>query len=302
MPSVDPVSLFLRPSFTIPLLSDGALCFGAKYYYDQEPVFSDPRFRLPAYRGVLFKMQGYASDKMNHCIRSCDTKDRFVTITLRRTCDDAEYLKALSKGQSLRNFDEVALSKLKRALEESKKGYNIQPYIRNFDLIAAKNESAETRKRKKKGLSFLKDKKRNRNRSHSPPIAPQKTEEDERWKFGNSPERVKTEWSSDEEFDKKTGQKRTKYKEAKRTNDVTDILLEYGQRKSQERDIDYKQIERQVHMKKSRKERGREFREKVNAKFGFKPEVVRSSDSGSDSDDPSETKNTKSKRIKPFLL
>ena len=57
---------------------------------------------------------------------------------------------------------------------------------------------------------------------------------------------MKTEWSSDEEFDKKTGQKRTKYKEAKRTNDVTDILLEYGQRKSQERDIDYKQIERQV--------------------------------------------------------
>ena len=55
-------------------------------------------------------------------------------------------------------------------------------------------------------------------------------------------------------------------------------------------------------MKKSRKERGREFREKVNAKFGFKPEVVRSSDSDSDSDDPRETKNTKSKRIKPFLL
>ena len=36
VPCVDPVSLFLRPSFTIPLLSDGALCFGAKYYYDQD--------------------------------------------------------------------------------------------------------------------------------------------------------------------------------------------------------------------------------------------------------------------------
>jgi len=305
VPCVDPVSLFLRPSFTIPLLSDGALCFGAKYYYDQEPVFSDPRFRLPAYRGVLFKMQGYASDKMNHCIRSCDTIERFVTITLRRTCDDAQYLKALSKGQSLRNFDDVALSKLKRAIDESKKGYTMQPYIRNFDIIAAKDdENVDTsRKRKKKGLSFLKDKKRSRNRSASPPSKlPQKTKEDERWKFGNSPDRVKTEWSSDEEFDKRTGQKRTKYKEAKRTNDVTDILLEYGQRKSQERDIDYKQIEREVHMKKSRKERGREFREKVNAKFGFKPEVVRSSDSESDSDDQNDQKNTKSKRIKPFHL
>ena len=35
----------------------------------EKPVFSDPRFRLPAYRGVLFKMQGYASDTMNHCVR-----------------------------------------------------------------------------------------------------------------------------------------------------------------------------------------------------------------------------------------
>ena len=45
LPSADPISLFLRPSFTIPLLSDGAICFGAKYYYDNEPVFSDPRYR-----------------------------------------------------------------------------------------------------------------------------------------------------------------------------------------------------------------------------------------------------------------
>ena len=63
----------------------------------------------------------------------------------------------------------------------------------------------------------------------------------------NSPEaRVKTEWSSDEEIDKRTGQKRTKYKEAKQTNDVTDILMEYGQRASGERELDYKQIERAV--------------------------------------------------------
>ena len=55
-------------------------------------------------------------------------------------------------------------------------------------------------------------------------------------------------------------------------------------------------------MKKSRKERGREFRERVNAKLGFKPEVVRSdSDSGTDSD-REDKKANRSKRIKPFHL
>ena len=34
-------------------------------------------------------------------------------------------------------------------------------------------------------------------------------------------------------------------------------------------------------MKKSRKRRGREFREKINAKFGFRPSVVQS---GTESD------------------
>lgn len=43
---------------------------------------------------------------MNHCIRACDTKERLVTLTLRRTCDDAPELRPLSKGQSLRNFDD----------------------------------------------------------------------------------------------------------------------------------------------------------------------------------------------------
>ena len=41
IPSIDPVTLFLRPSFTIPLLSDSAVCFGAKYYYDDEVYFFD---------------------------------------------------------------------------------------------------------------------------------------------------------------------------------------------------------------------------------------------------------------------
>ena len=64
VPSVDPISLFLRPSFQLTLFGDSALCFGAKYYYNDEPVFSDPRFRLPSYRGILYKFQGYASDKV----------------------------------------------------------------------------------------------------------------------------------------------------------------------------------------------------------------------------------------------
>ena len=63
IPSVDPVSLFLRPSFTFTLLADSAVCFGAKLRLEScGPVFSDPRFRLPAYRGVIYKLQGYASD------------------------------------------------------------------------------------------------------------------------------------------------------------------------------------------------------------------------------------------------
>ena len=68
VPSVDPISLFLRPSFQLTLFGDSALCFGAKYYYNDEPVFSDPRFRLPSYRGILYKFQGYASDKVRKMI------------------------------------------------------------------------------------------------------------------------------------------------------------------------------------------------------------------------------------------
>jgi len=311
IPSVDPVKLFLRPSFTIPLLADSAVCFGAKYYYDDEPVFSDPRFRLPAYRGVLFKMQGYASDTMNHCVRPVDTTERFVTITLRRSCgENAPQLRALSKGQSLRNFDEEALERLKRAIGESKSAFKLVPYVRNFELIKSNNDNNPSRLRtkEKKGLSFLKKSKSGTKRERTPPAQAklEKTAEDERWQFGqNSPEgRVKTEWSSDEEIDKRTGQKRTKYREAKQTNDVTDILMEYGQRASGERELDYKQIERAVHMKKSRKERGREFRARVNAKFGFKPDAGKSgsSSSGDEDEDNERQEAKKTARIRPFHL
>lgn len=47
------------------------------------------------------------------------------------------------------------------------------------------------------------------------------------------------------------------------------------------------------HMKKSRKDRGREFRAKINAKFGFKPSVVRSD---TESDNEVDTKETSAKK------
>lgn len=76
----------------------------------------------------------------------------------------------------------------------------------------------------------------------------------------DSPDRVKTEWSSDEEVDRRTGQKRTKRKETsmslkkkfrlnillEKTNDVTDILMEYSSRRSTSREKDNKGIEREV--------------------------------------------------------
>jgi len=300
VPSVDPISLFLRPSFQLTLFGDSALCFGAKYYYNDEPVFSDPRFRLPSYRGILYKFQGYASDKMNNCVRACDTKERILTITLRRTCDDAPISRPISDGESLRNFDEKKIQKeLDKVLEQK-----TLPYIRNFELVK-KSESSEKKEKskkrsKKEELSFLKNSSKKRREDDRPKIV--KTKEDERWKFGNSPDRVKTEWSSDEEVDRRTGQKRTKRKETKKTNDVTDILMEYSSRRSTSREKDNKGIEREVHMKKTRKERGREFRSKINEKFGFRPTVVQS-DEEEDSEEENEKRNDKKqKRIKAFYL
>ena len=60
-------------------------------------------------------------------------------------------------------------------------------------------------------------------------------------------------------------------------------------------------------MKKSRKERGREFRARVNAKFGFKPDAGKSgsgsSNSEDDDDDRDESREAKrTARIKPFHL
>ena len=53
-------------------------------------------------------------------------------------------------------------------------------------------------------------------------------------------------------------------------------------------------------MKKTRKERGREFRSKINEKFGFRPTVVQSDE---DSEEENEKRyDKKQKRIKAFYL
>jgi len=82
---------------------------------------------------------------------------------------------------------------------------------------------------------------------------------------------------------------------------VTDILMEYSSRRSTSREKDNKGIEREVHMKKTRKERGREFRSKINEKFGFRPTVVQS-DEESDEEENEKRNDKKQKRIKAFYL
>ena len=54
------------------------------------------------------------------------------------------------------------------------------------------------------------------------------------------------------------------------------------------------------HMKKSRKARGREFRSKINEKFGFQRNVVESSEESSDSEYEVEVK--KKTRISKFTF
>jgi hypothetical protein len=54
-------------------------------------------------------------------------------------------------------------------------------------------------------------------------------------------------------------------------------------------------------MKKTRKERGREFRSTINEKFGFKPSIVQSDES--DEDEAANSKNQeKQKRARAFYL
>jgi hypothetical protein len=77
--------------------------------------------------------------------------------------------------------------------------------------------------------------------------------------------------------------------------------MDYSTRRSTSREKDNRAIERNVHMKKTRKERGREFRSTINEKFGFKPSIVQSDES--DEDEAANSKNQeKQKRARAFYL
>ena len=66
---------------------------------------------------------------MNNCVRACDTKERILTITLRRTCDDAPVSRPISDGESLRNFDENLHKKIQKELDKVLEQKTL-PYVR----------------------------------------------------------------------------------------------------------------------------------------------------------------------------
>lgn len=77
--------------------------------------------------------------------------------------------------------------------------------------------------------------------------------------------------------------------------------MDYSSRRSTSREKDNRAIERNVHMKKSRKERGREFRSTINKKFGFKPSIVQS-DESEEEEAASSNERDQQKRPRAFYL
>ena len=67
--------------------------------------------------------------QMNNCVRACDTKERILTITLRRACDDAPISRPISDGESLRNFDENLHKKIQKELDKVLEQKTL-PYVR----------------------------------------------------------------------------------------------------------------------------------------------------------------------------
>ena len=70
---------------------------------------------------------------MNNCVRACDTKERILTITLRRACEDAPITRPISDGESLRNFDENLHKKIQKELEKVLDQKTL-PYVRYYKL------------------------------------------------------------------------------------------------------------------------------------------------------------------------
>lgn len=125
----------------------------------------------------------------------------------------------------------------------------------------------------------------------------EKNQIDMKWNFGDSPERGHTkrvEWSSDDE-------EKERNRRIGKTGDMADLIYDFHHQDKDIREVDIKTIERKVHMQKSRKHRGREFRDKINSKFGFKSSVV-NSESESDSSDSEDEVRPKKTRISKFTF
>ncbi|CBY32944.1 unnamed protein product [Oikopleura dioica] len=313
----DPPHLFQRPIFILTLFSDSALSFGCNLRFDRsvEPVevtASDPVLRLPMQRGIITSFEGMCMNEIKHCVRPEDTKERRVAIILRRVCNNGPVLEALTDGESLRNFDKKLHKKVKKRCEKMLEA-RVMPYERSFTLVEVKKENQkqtvykekvkepwrkqakpkpkkDTKKRKeklkKKGVgTFELDK----------PL--EKDQMDMQWNFGNSPERGQSkriEWSSEDE------EKERNIRIGK-TGDMADLIYDFHHQDKDVREVDIKTIERNVHMQKSRKQRGREFRDKINSKFGFKSSIV-NTDSESDSSDSEEEVRAKKTRISKFTF
>ncbi|CAG5111818.1 Oidioi.mRNA.OKI2018_I69.chr2.g6090.t1.cds [Oikopleura dioica] len=312
----DPPHLFERPIFILTLFSDSALSFGCNLRFDRtvEPVevtASDPILRLPMQRGIITSFEGMCMNEIKHCVRPVDTKERRVAIILRRICEDGPVLEPLTNGESLRNFDKKLHKKVQKRCEKMLAS-KILPYERSFHLVEVKRETEKSKaapkeKVKEPWRKQPKPKKESKKRKEKlkkkgvgtfeldRPI--EKDENDKQWNFGDSPERVskRVEWSSDDE-------QKEKNKRIGKTGDMADLIYDFHHQDKDLRDMDIKTIERKVHMQKSRKQRGREFRDKINSKFGFKTSVANSDSDSSDSSDSSEEVRPKKTRISKFTF
>lgn len=294
----DPIHLFERPIYILTLFSDAALSFGCNIRFNRsvtpvEVTTSDPILRLPMHRGIISRFHGHSMDDVKHCIRPIDTPKRRVAIILRKTCDNAPVMKPTTNGESLRKFDPKLHKKIKKRCEKMIETL-IEPYERSFTFVDIKKEKPEStggkpKQKVKEPWKLTKPKKEIKSEKLSKnaqklkkkgigtfhldkPV--EKTDADREWNFGESPTRKqKDDWSSDEE--------RLKKKRVGKTNDMADLIYDFHNQGADEKDVEIKSIERVVHMKKSRKQRGREFRDKINSKFGFRENVI---DSDSDSD------------------
>ncbi|UYV76411.1 ALKBH5 [Cordylochernes scorpioides] len=80
---IDPPHIFDRPIVSVSFLSDSALSFGCRFSFRPIRV-TEPVLCLPVSRGCITMLEGYAADKITHCIRPQDITSRRAVIILRR--------------------------------------------------------------------------------------------------------------------------------------------------------------------------------------------------------------------------